>query len=257
MTKSFISWTEYTWNPFVGCSKVSEGCKYCYMHRILSAEGNSPSVVKRSADRQFYKPYSIPARSMVFTCSMSDFFHESIDPYRNELWKIIRETPHLIYQILTKRPERILECLPDDWGEGYPHVWLGTSVESQKWMSRAAILSDIPAAVRFLSVEPILEEIDLLEQINGVRPIDKIHWVIAGGESGHEIGQYRYRPSEIGWYRRICTDLKREAPHTAIFVKQLGRHISKLHHLKDYKGEDINEFPADLRIQEYPVAQRA
>jgi len=257
MLKTYISWTHYTWNPFMGCSKVSEGCKFCYLYRMLTSDKKDPSVVRRSSDKYFYKPYSIPAGSMVFTCSMSDFFHEAIDSYRDEMWKIIRETPHLTYQILTKRPERILEHLPDDWGEGYSHVWLGTSVESQKWMSRAAILSDIPASVRFLSVEPILEEIDLLEEINGERPIDKIQWVIIGGESGHEVGQYRYRSSELEWYRRICSDLKREASRTAIFVKQLGRHLAKMHHLKDYKGDDINEFPVDLRIQEYPVAQRA
>jgi protein gp37 len=222
------------------------------MYRILLSDGKDPSKVVRNSDTAFYKPYKLPAGSMVFTCSMSDFFHEAIDPYRQEMWKIIKETPHLTYQVLTKRADRITEHLPEDWGDGYPNVWLGVSVETNEWMSRAATLASIPAKVRFLSCEPILEDIDLLQVINSERPIDKVHWVIVGGDSGYTQGPYKYRPSELAWYRRIVSDLRNHAPHVGIFIKQLGCHIAKQYHLKSYKGEDVKEFPRDLQIQEYP-----
>src|SRR5690554_953312 len=131
--KTLINWTDITWNPWTGCSKVSAGCKFCYMDDIEKNNGRDPKVVKRTLKGTFEKPLKINEPSLIFTCSMSDFFHPDADEWRKEAWDIIKRTPHHIYQILTKRPERIKDCLPDDWcGENYSHVWLGTSVEDRK-----------------------------------------------------------------------------------------------------------------------------
>jgi protein gp37 len=92
----------------------------------------------------------------VFTCSWSDWFHEDADPWRDEAWEVIRAAPDLTFQILTKRPERIADHLPADWGDGYPNVWLGVTIENRRFVDRADVLREVPAAVRFISAEPLL-----------------------------------------------------------------------------------------------------
>jgi protein gp37 len=129
-------------------------------------------VVQRSKTT-FYAPLSwekkaaaTGERTLVFTCSWSDFFIEEADPWRPEVWEIIRNTPHLTYQILTKRPENVLARLPADWGGGWPNVWIGVSVENQDAArKRLPILREIPAVVRFLSMEPLLERVKLLKAV--------------------------------------------------------------------------------------------
>lgn len=159
-----ISWTDETWNPWQGCTKVSPGCAHCYMFRDKKKYGQDPSTVVRSKDPTFYKPLKMQEPALVFTCSWSDFFHADADTWRAEAWDIIKRTPHLTYQVLTKRPERILDHLPSDWGwRGYPNVWIGTSVENQRWAKvRIPLLMKVPAVVRFLSCEPLLGPVDLL-----------------------------------------------------------------------------------------------
>jgi protein gp37 len=126
----------------------------------------------------------------VFTCSLSDFFIEEADPWREDAWEVVRSCPNLVFQILTKRPERIGSHLPPDWGEGYRNVWLGVSVENRRHgLPRIDILRTVPAALRFLSIEPLLEWIPG-PSLN----LDGIGWVIVGGESGPG-----YRPMEPGW----------------------------------------------------------
>jgi protein gp37 len=179
-----ISWTDATWNPWMGCTKVSPGCAHCYMFREQRQYGHDPEVVRRSKTK-FTDPLKwvgdrIPGkgRGLVFTCSWSDFFHEDADAWREEAWAIIRATPHLTYQILTKRPERFETHLPFDWGSGYPNVWLGVSVETQRQVDRADLLGLTPARIRFLSCEPLLGRIRLGDALQD------LHWVIAGGETG-------------------------------------------------------------------------
>lgn len=120
MRYSSISWTDITWNPFWGCMKVSEGCKNCYAETIMDRFGKGFREVKRT--KKFYLPDKIKnvdvGMEKVFTCSMSDFFIDKMDDVRGELWEVIKRNPHLIFQILTKRIERVEECLPDDWGRG-------------------------------------------------------------------------------------------------------------------------------------------
>lgn len=133
MTKnSLIQWTKLTWNPWHGCKKVSPGCKFCYMYRDKARYNQNPVIVQRSRQETFNSPLKWREPGFVFTCSWSDFFIDEADKWRQNAWDIIRRTPHLIYQILTKRPERIKQCLPPDWGDGWQNVWLGTSVENQK-----------------------------------------------------------------------------------------------------------------------------
>lgn len=239
---SAIEWTEATWNPWYGCQKVSPGCKLCYMYRDMERYGRDPRAVTRSKTA-FKMPLKLKEPTTIFTCSWSDWFIEEADGWRPEAWEIIKATPQHTYQILTKRPERILDHLPPDWGNGYPNVWLGVSVESQEWADkRIPHLLRVPAAVRFLSCEPLLGPVDLtnicaegtadsgwfvnalsLEEWTeaearaefGNNFTGTVDWVIVGGESGHQ-----HRPMELDWARQI-----RDACNTygvAFFLKQLG-----------------------------------
>lgn len=233
--ESAIEWTTATWNPWRGCSKVSPGCARCYMFRDQRRYGRDPEVVVRAADNTFYAPVrakkwrELPVGSMVFTCSWSDWFHADADEWRDDAWEVVRQRPDLTWQILTKRPERIADNLPSDWGEGWPNVWLGVSIENRRFVGRADVLRSVPAAVRFISAEPLLGPlfIPASENWDGSRwdwpdlydgpelNLSAIDWVIAGGESGA-----RARPMKAEWVRDIrdaC--LGREV---AFFFKQWG-----------------------------------
>lgn len=156
-----ISWTDHTWNPWYGCLKVSPGCKRCYMYRDMERFGRNPMIITRSKTN-FSEPLKWKEPAMVFTCSWSDWFIEQADEWRPEAWEIIKRTPHLTYQILTKRPERIAGHLPSDWGKGYPNVWLGVSCENQEYADlRINHLLSVPAVIRFISAEPLLGPVDL------------------------------------------------------------------------------------------------
>lgn len=192
-----IAWTEHSWNPWRGCTKISPGCINCYMFTAQERYGNDPTKVVRT------KTWGQPARwqreaaaagrtEMVFTCSWSDWFHVDADPWRAEAWRIVKACPNLQFQILTKRHENILSRLPADWGDGYANVWLGVSVENRRYgLPRIEALRTIPAAVRFLSVEPLLED---MGEVN----LQGIDWVIIGGESGPG-----YRPMDHAWARSL------------------------------------------------------
>lgn len=265
--KSNIQWCDATWNVARGCKKVDEDCKFCYMYRdSFDATRYNPLDVVRTKT-VFTAPlkYKVKeslcwgGRPLVFTCSLTDFFIEDIDPYRDEAWDIIRKCPHLIFQILTKRPERITDHLPADWGDGWDNVWLGTSIGSSKSMERLHALSKVKCKTRFLSLEPLWGEVDL-PWGNGV-PIgmddefelwwsDIIHWVIVGGESGNETGKYRYRPCELSWIESVVNKCKNEK--VPVFVKQMGTHLSKELGMTDRHGGNINEFPEHLQVREFP-----
>lgn len=244
---SAIQWTDATWNPWHGCKKVSPGCKYCYMFRDKERYGQDPTTVLRSKTK-FRDPLKWKDPAKVFTCSWSDFFIEEADEWRNEAWNVIRNTPHLTYQILTKRPELISDRLPDDWGTGYPNVWLGTSVENMDSLWRVGTLRTIPHNfVKFVSFEPLIEYID--------RPnLEGIHWAIIGGESGNENGRYLYRPCQIGWIDDLRLDCQTQG--VSVFVKQTGTAIAKEMKYKDSHGGDMNEWPSYLRVREFPELSR-
>jgi protein gp37 len=241
---SNIEWTDATWNPWQGCTKVSPACQHCYMFADLKRYGRDGSIVVRSKPPTFNLPmkkrrggqYAIPPGWKVFTCSWSDWFHERADPWRAEAWAIIRQRADVIFQIVTKRTERIATCLPDDWGSGYPNVWLTATVENQEWADkRIPELVQIPATIRGLSIEPMLGPINLDKHLwpfdelgrakiemrsspepHGVRkPLGLLHWVIVGGESGHGA-----RPMHPDWVRSLRDQCV--ASDTAFFFKQWG-----------------------------------
>ena len=252
---SAIQWTTHTWNPIWGCRKVSHGCKYCYAERwIEGKQGEVFAQVRRTSAQTWGQMARLnkkltgnePFRErLVFTCSMSDFFIQEADQYRAELWQIIKATPNLIYQILTKRPERIAANLPPDWGEGYANVWLGTSVEDQtNFNQRMPILAQVPAVVRFLSAEPLIGGINI-ESAQG-----KIDWVIVGGESGFNTGKWRYRPCELHWIEDIVN--KGRAMVIPVFVKQVGTHLCKQLQCRDHKGGVIDDWPVEIQVRDFP-----
>lgn len=261
-SKSKIQWTDATWNIAVGCTKVDEDCKFCYMYRqSLGNKRYDPKLVRKTTSvfnlplkYKETKSQCWEGRPLIFTSSLTDVFHPAIDSYRNEMWDIIRKCPHLIFQILTKRPERIKDCLPADWGKGWDNVWLGTSIGSQDSIQRAWQLLDTLCKVRFLSLEPLHGEIDLdcltkpyKHYLNLLFHYD---WIIVGGESGNDNGPYKYRPCKLEWIEKIVEDcIIQDVP---VFIKQLGTHLSKKLKLKDRHAGDIDEFPEHLRIRNFP-----
>lgn len=211
---SGIEWTEQTWNPVTGCSKVSAGCKNCYaetMARRLQAMG-MPAYAKGFAvachDDRLDAPLRRKKSTMYFVNSMSDLFHPSVPfAFIDRVVDTISQTPQHTYQILTKRPERMARYFA---GRDTPgNAWLGVSVENKKHgVPRVAILRDIIATVRFLSAEPLLEDL-------GVLDLGGINWVIVGGESGKKA-----RPMKKEW----VANLKRQcrAADARFFFKQWG-----------------------------------
>lgn len=252
---SKIQWTDNTWNPAIGCTKVSPGCKFCYMMRDMGGRFNKDvnGVVTRTSDSTFFKPLAWQKQGLtapdgrklkVFTSSLTDIFHPAIDEYRDEIWDVIRQCPDLIFQILTKRPERIPKYLPGDWGDGWDNVWIGTSVENQEmYNSRLRLMFDFPAKTRFLSIEPLLDRINLdkFDDPNDVYLLGKMDWIIIGGESGNETGKWRYRECELEWIHFLS--VKALSWNIPVFVKQLGTHLSKEFKLKDRHGGDKSEWP--------------
>jgi len=281
---SSIQWTDATWNIARGCSKVDADCKYCYMMRESMDDSSYPSKQVIKTKGVFTMPLKFkrttsdcwPGRPLIFTCSLTDFFHEDIDAFRNEAWDIIRKCPHLIFQILTKRPERIIDHLPADWGDGWGNVWFGASVGHSKGIQRILDLQRVKHMGKiktiFLSLEPLHGEVDLMypESIfpdgpatccNGWecgcmgQPVDPpiiygVDWVIVGGESGNDVGKYHYRPCQLSWIQNIVEVC--QSYRVPVFVKQMGTYLSKELKLSDRHGGNIDEFPESLRIRQFP-----
>ena len=177
---------------------------------------------------------------MVFTCSYSDWFIEEADPWRDEAWETVKQTPHLTYQILTKRPERIQECLPRDWREGYGNVWLGVTVEDERARWRIGELLGVSAALYFVSHEPLLEPIDMSRHIQGV------DWGIIGGESGRGA-----RAMHIQWAQSLIQQY--QEANVPVFVKQMGSWMARANpRMKDWKGAELTEWHPSVRVREMP-----
>lgn len=238
--RTSIEWADATYNPWRGCDKVSPGCAHCYMFREQRMYGRDPSVVTRCSASTFFAPLrakkwrELAPGSLVFTCSWSDWFHEDADEWRPEAWEVIRQRPDLNWQILTKRPERIAEHLPDDWGAGWPNVWLGVSIENRRFVGRADVLRAVPAAVRFISAEPLLGPLiyptDPEDTTYGVDDryvgpeldLAGIDWLIVGGESGPG-----HRPIRVGWVRDlrdICLPRDEDCDCNIPLLEGVGQH---------------------------------
>jgi protein gp37 len=194
--RTAIEWTDATWNPITGCTKVDGDCKNCYMYREQERYGKDPTTLKRTSDATFnsiLNPKKFPAGSLVFSASWSDWGHEDADPYRPTMFGNVRKRPDLTFQVLSKRIGRLGRMLPETWGtEGWPNVWLGTSVGSAKGAHRARELADIPAVVRFLSIEPLWAP-GVADAIRDVVESGRIDWIILGGESGPKARPMHYK----------------------------------------------------------------
>lgn len=213
-TISRIEWTEQTWNPTVGCTKLSAGCKHCYAETMakrlqaMGAPGYERAFELQLLPHRLNDPVKRKKPTVYFVNSMSDLFHDRIpDAYIEQVFDVIAQTPHHTYQILTKRGARLARYFKHR--EVPPNAWLGVSVENRRHgVPRIAHLRQVPARIRFLSVEPLLEDVGELD-------LTDIHWVIVGGESGPKA-----RPMKPEWadsVRRQC-----EAQNVAFFFKQWG-----------------------------------
>jgi len=241
-----IQWTDATWNIARGCTKVDEDCKFCYMYRdSMSNTRYNPLEVVRTKT-VFNLPLRLKEPAKIFTCSLTDFFHEAIDGYRNEAWDIIRQCPQHTFQILTKRPERISEHTPADLLLA-DNIWFGTSVGSPKGMKRFHELLRVDCKTRFISFEPLHERIEMNYDLMDLMAID---WAIIGGESGNENGKYRYRPCQVEWIEEIADAFT--SVGSAVFVKQMGTHLAKELKMSDRHGGNIAEFPEHLRLRQFP-----
>lgn len=248
-TKSNIQWTDATWNIARGCTKVDSDCKFCYMYRDSMNDTRYNPMQVTKTKTVFNLPLKIKEPSKIFTCSLTDFFHEQCDSFRDEAWEIIRKCPQHTFQILTKRPERIIECLPNDWGDGWDNVWLGTSVGSQATSNRIWTLADqrIRTKTRFLSIEPLYGRLSPSLLAPALQLYD---WIIIGGESGNETGKYKYRPCELEWFDTIISFC--QVCKIPVFVKQMGTYLAKQMKMSDRHGGNIEEFPAQLQIRQFP-----
>lgn len=211
-----IAWTDHTFNPWWGCTKVSEGCRNCYAETFSRRTGQdvwgAGKPRRTFGAKHWNEPFKWNAaaekagrRARVFCASMADVFDaEAPAGELDRLWAVIRETPWLDWQLLTKRPERIAASLPPGWGPGWANVWLGTSVEDQRAAEeRIPALASVPAQVRFLSCEPLLGPLDLSGNWvdNDGRDFEvryEFQWVIVGGESGP-----RHRLMDKDWARSL------------------------------------------------------
>ena len=177
--ESLIGWCTATWNFVMGCTKTSAGCANCYMFREQKRYGNDPTLIRRSKTT-FNDPLKWKEPQRIFVCSWSDFAHPDIPlSWIDEAWDIMREADRHTYMILTKRPNELSMILPDDWGEGWPHIEIGVTVENEENMWRLAALEDIPAKVKFVSAEPLLGPLPRLYSF-----FPTLDGVIVGGESG-------------------------------------------------------------------------
>lgn len=217
-----IEWTDSTWNPVTGCTKVSPGCAHCYAETItLRFHRGGPYLPGKTTVRLHSERLDEPGKwrqpRMVFVNSMSDLFHEEVPfEFVRDVFLHMETYHQHTYQVLTKRPERMLDYVRWTEGAKWPdHIWAGVSVENQYWADRRIpTLTQIPAKVRFLSVEPLLNAVYLRRYIKAVQ------WVIVGGESGPKA-----RPMDTEWVRIIRDDCL-EA-HVPFFFKQWGGRTSK------------------------------
>lgn len=241
---SAIEWTDATWNPVTGCDRVSEGCVNCYalnLAKRLKAMGNpryqtdgNPKSSGPGFGLVLHEDVlSLPLRwrspRFVFVNSMSDLFHPRVPAgFIAKVFEVMAEAGQHTFQILTKRPERMAAVLKDVRPIPLPNVWLGTSIEANRFARRADAVRETPAAVHFLSLEPLLEALPSLD-------LTGIEWVIVGGESGHH-----YRPVELEWVR----DLRNRCVEGRVpfFFKQVGGRTPKAGG-RDLDGRTWDEMP--------------
>jgi protein gp37 len=213
-----IEWTEATWNPVTGCDKVSPGCAHCYAETFAERwRGIGGHPYEQGFDLRLWpERLDVPLRwrrpRVIFVNSMSDLFHPRVPfEFIRRVFDVMAEADHHVFQVLTKRHERVAELARDLPWPG--NVWMGVSIENRRWVRRADCLRRVPAAVRFVSAEPLLGPLDELD-------LAGIDWLIAGGESGP-----RHRPVRPEWVRDLRD--KCQAARVPFFFKQWGGRTSK------------------------------
>ena len=233
MAQSSIEWTEMTWNPTTGCTKISAGCKFCYAE-VMSKRLNAMGVEKykdgfkvRTHSDALDIPYSWKSSKIVFVNSMSDLFHQDIPfEFIQQVFAVMNENPQHIFQVLTKRAERLFEL---HWRLNWTaNIWMGVSVENEEFTYRIDWLRKTKAKVKFLSCEPLIGPLTNLN-------LRKIDWVIAGGESGHSP-----RPMNPDW----VSDIQQQCENSdvAFFFKQWGGRNKKANG-RELNGKAYSEMP--------------
>jgi len=272
---SKIEWTHHTFNPWIGCTKVSDGCKNCYAEALMDKRWKKvkwgPGAIRQRTSRaNWWEPIKwdnaakkAGVRRRVFCASLADVFDEEVpDEWRRDLLMLTHQTRNLDWLFLTKRAQKMkafMNC-PPEYMHTIRNIWLGVSVENQKTADeRIPLLLDTPAAVRFVSYEPALGPVDFTPYWRVISDPEKwLSWIIVGGESGHGA-----RPFDIAWARSVIHQC--QAFGVPCFVKQLGAvplaapsfpgHVEGPPMLlADRKGGDPAEWPEDLRVREFPIA---
>jgi len=250
--RSAIQWTGSTWNPTTGCDQISPGCDNCYALALAARlQAMRQPKYQHDGDPRTSGPgfkltvheaaLEIPTRwrapRLIFVNSMSDLFHDDVPTeFIQRVFDVMRETPRHTYQVLTKRSKRLAALAADlEWPA---NVWMGVSIENDRYTFRARHLTTVPAAVRFLSCEPLLGALPSLD-------LAGIDWCIVGGESGKHA-----RPLDLDWIREIRS--KCAVSGTALFVKQLGTAWAADAGFGRTHGGDILQWPADLQVREMP-----
>jgi protein gp37 len=250
-----IGWAHDTWNPWIGCNEVSPECDGCYARTIVEKKGQDfnslhPSQTWRDPYEWNLQAAIEGSTALVFTCSISDFFHVQADLWRPRAWDIMREYSHLTWLVLTKRPQKILEHLPSDWdeGRGYTNVWLGTTVGVRDSYKRMDILRNVSCNRRFLSIEPLLEDLYDID----LRGID---WILVGGMSG---SLWVDKGMEMAWAASLYD--KAQAAGIPYFWKQIsayrpeqGTNALALY-LAKRDGIEVDPDAVDL-IREFPETE--
>jgi len=249
---SKIEWTDETWNPITGCTKISAGCKNCYAERMarrLAGRYGYPEYpdhfkVTLHPDR-LEEPLHWRKPRMVFVCSMSDLFHEDVPSefIKRDVWNVMVDAKQHVFQILTKRPARMLQLWRNHtpWPE---NIWCGVTAENQVTADeRIPLLLQVPAAVRFVSCEPLLGAVDLRWYLGTGELLSQnyLDWVIIGSESGP-----RRRNCDLDWVRSLTKQCL--AGRVSVFVKQLS--------INAQLSKSPSEWPVDLRIREFPAEPR-
>jgi len=208
------------WNPWRGCRKCSEGCLHCYIHKGDAKRGIDTGAIVRTAD--FDKPvrklkngnYRMKS-GLVYTCFSTDFLIEDADPWRAQCWEMIKERQDCTFLFLTKRIERFLECIPEDWGDGYDNVVVCCTIENQKNADRKlSVFQALPIKHKCITAQPLLEKIDVEKYLNG------IELVVVGGES-----DYYARPLDYDWVLDIRQQCIRQ--NVSFQFRQCGTHFIK------------------------------
>lgn len=235
MSTSNIEWTEFTWNPVTGCNKVSAGCKNCYAETIAYRfwDDGSFTDIKFHPERMM-QPIKMKKPKMIFVNSMSDLFHAKINPANlKDIFNVMNVCKWHTFQVLTKRASYMRTMISLYDLSISDNIWLGVSVENNRAAcDRIGILGDVRAKTKWLSVEPLLEDVDLLGLKN-------INWVVVGCESGP-----KRRECKIEWVEDVVDQCRRA--NVPVFVKQLQ--------INGKVTKDIKSFPDHLQIREYPNA---